>query len=1284
MPKLCGTVIHRFLLIVILTTVAQAQEPRASFVAADKPLTAPSSRDASAIARDYLASAARQMNIAAQDLDSLFVTKEYKTAHNGVTHVVYRQQFQGIDVFNSEWVTNIDRDGSILSAGGTLYGSPGLATIPDAMSSMRAVRAAAAEVNPRIAAAYQPTVSMRRARRADAVVYSGGDFGDDIEGRLVWYPSRGALRLAWVMTVTDEDRVNRYDVAVEDATGAILAKQPLTFFFQAPPKGLVYDKGSPQPTPAGVVVTSPPQFVDRVSVPLVGDPVASPRGWVLNNETAGNNTTVGENRLGLAFIRPVPTRAANGDFSFPLTTGPGAPDPILFADAVNTNLFYWVNRAHDLHYQYGFDEAAGNYQNDNFGHGGVGGDAVYAYTHYAASATVGPSLNNAFFTVADLDDGGPAQMAMFVGYSTAAGYFTDSALDANVIVHEYTHGVSLRLVRLGYSTFQTAAMGEAWSDFFALEYLTPDGAPPDGVYLPGEYFFALFGSGLRTHPFSTRLDVNPLTYANLGAVNANGPEVHADGEIWVEALVEARANLIQQFGEAEGRRRIRLLVLDGMKLSVPAPSMVDMRDAILLADRVDFKGESQSQLWAAFAKRGLGTLAYAPSGDSVHIVPSFDLPSPTGKLKFFDDPLVGGETVRVLLADSNNNQPVVRIQLTGSAGDLEDLLLRRVGSVYFGSIPSSRNFVNKQNGTLNLIPGDAASAYYVDYDPGGEPAKLIQATVNSKPPYSISSFAPSFSFSNETRITTVRAPVTLALPFEFPFFSKKYRSMTIYPAGVLAFGFSAFTSLFGGGCNDLTELARLPAVAPLFANLTFGTAQPNEGIFLSVVGRTLTIRWAAETLTPFAVGNPVNFAVTIGDDGVIQFFYGSGNASFATTINGSNCGQSPVIGISNGHEAFTQSVLVSTLTNGVSLRFDPPFNFSSFPVATVEQPARGETVREVLTVSGIAYDSDATVSRVDIFIDGVQRRVAGLTVSRPDFCAQQNVRGCPLVGYATSFDVAALGLAPGAHTLFIRVSNTRGSFTDAPATPVSFTVDAGPGRLPKGAIEFPASGATLSGVVQFRGFAYLDDLRVTRVDLLIDGLTYPGASYGLARTDICNPLPTPKPPNCNNVGWTVTFDTRIGVPPLPDGPHGAQLRVLDETGRFTLLPDSPLPFTVNNGAQTFPVGALTSHKPNDHLSGIVTVSGYAYSPGGQVTSVTILMDGQALANAAYGAPRPEDCAKLTNVAACPNIGFSGILDTRNLPNGPHVLGVLIRNDQGLSIITPRLDRNGMNVVVDNP
>ena len=66
-----------------------------------------------------------------------------------------------------------------------------------------------------------------------------------------------------------------------------------------------------------------------------------------------------------------------------------------------------------------------------------------------------------------------------------------------------------------------------------------------GKKLLGEYFLQNFGTGIRTRPYSTNLDVNPLTYRELGHVSRI-LDVHADGEIWVEALWELRANLIRQ------------------------------------------------------------------------------------------------------------------------------------------------------------------------------------------------------------------------------------------------------------------------------------------------------------------------------------------------------------------------------------------------------------------------------------------------------------------------------------------------------------------------------------------------------------------------------------------------------------------------------------------------------------------------------------------------------------------------------------------------------------------
>src|SRR5215212_2814245 len=46
----------------------------------------------------------------------LYLAQEYKTGHNGVTHLVYRQRFQGLDIHNAEWRVNVDGEGRVLNA----------------------------------------------------------------------------------------------------------------------------------------------------------------------------------------------------------------------------------------------------------------------------------------------------------------------------------------------------------------------------------------------------------------------------------------------------------------------------------------------------------------------------------------------------------------------------------------------------------------------------------------------------------------------------------------------------------------------------------------------------------------------------------------------------------------------------------------------------------------------------------------------------------------------------------------------------------------------------------------------------------------------------------------------------------------------------------------------------------------------------------------------------------------------------------------------------------------
>jgi extracellular elastinolytic metalloproteinase len=74
---------------------------------------------------------------------------------------------------------------------------------------------------------------------------------------------------------------------------------------------------------------------------------------------------------------------------------------------VVANLFYANNMIHDVLHRYGFDEEAGNFQVNNYGRGGTGGDAVNA------EAADGGGINNANFSTPALDGGAP-RMQMFL------------------------------------------------------------------------------------------------------------------------------------------------------------------------------------------------------------------------------------------------------------------------------------------------------------------------------------------------------------------------------------------------------------------------------------------------------------------------------------------------------------------------------------------------------------------------------------------------------------------------------------------------------------------------------------------------------------------------------------------------------------------------------------------------------------------------------------------------------------------------------------------------------
>ncbi|MEP6814946.1 MAG: M36 family metallopeptidase, partial [Marmoricola sp.] len=310
-------------------------------------------------------------------------------------------------------------------------------------------------------------------------------------------------------------------------------------------------------------------------------------------------------------------------------------------DAVQ--VFYYVNRFHD-HLRagpIGFTRAAGNFE-------AVDDDAVQAQPDDGADTAGGHPdsghVDNA--NMATPADGIAPVMQMFLFHDPAdpSDPFLQSngGDEADIVYHEYTHGLSNRLVvdAAGNSTLgniQAGSMGEAWSDWYAMDFLNNLGFQKDTA-APGEVrvgdYVSVGQDAIRTQPLdcpvgstSAKCPGTPgagsggYTYGDFGQIIGR-PEVHADGEIWGETLWDLRSAL--------GSKVTESLVTRAMELSPSNPSYLDERNAILQADTVTRKGAQLNKIWKVFAHRGMGYFAGSVDGDDALPVEDFSRPPPAG------------------------------------------------------------------------------------------------------------------------------------------------------------------------------------------------------------------------------------------------------------------------------------------------------------------------------------------------------------------------------------------------------------------------------------------------------------------------------------------------------------------------------------------------------------------------------------------------------------------------------------------------------------------------------
>jgi uncharacterized repeat protein (TIGR01451 family) len=587
--------------------------------------------------------------------------REFVTPHSGLRTVIWEQELDGISIFEAVLISHTSKDGELVNLSSQFIpaaaqaadlGTPNrqlLAKTP-LISAAKAIALAMTNLGENleesdVIISERSSVSAEQRQRLQAALLAG-----DADAKLIWLPmSQQSLRLCWQVILTSRARGEMYLLLVDAGSGEPQVRHRLTEYL-TDATYRVWTSDSPSPFSPGYSTpqTNQPPVVPRQLITLSAlNTNASPNGWIDdgNNETSGNNVDAhtdrnADNVPDLPRPQGNPTRVF--DFTLDLTQPPSA-----YTNASVVQLFYWNNWMHDKLYELGFTEAAGNFQNNNFGRGGAGNDAVQA------DAEDGSGTDNANFSTPP--DGSPGRMQMYV--FTGPTPDRDGDLDAEVVLHEYTHGLSNRRVGggVGISALQSGGMGEGWSDFYGLSLLSEAGDDVNGVYAAGAYASFLINSseyrnyyfGIRRYPYCTDMTKNPLTLNDIDSAQADNcssgapynteffgscstasaSEVHNIGEVWCVTLWEARANLINKYGWAVGNQLVLKLVTDGMNLSPPNPTILQARDAILQADQVYTGGANRAALWAAFAKRGMGLTAFVPSSSTTTgVIQKFDLP----------------------------------------------------------------------------------------------------------------------------------------------------------------------------------------------------------------------------------------------------------------------------------------------------------------------------------------------------------------------------------------------------------------------------------------------------------------------------------------------------------------------------------------------------------------------------------------------------------------------------------------------------------------------------------
>ncbi len=400
-------------------------------------------------ALDLVKNNAKALGLTEEGISASIVSSAYNNDIAGTQMVYLLQGYKGLPVYN-KLQTLAFKNGKLLSATGdwikNIQELNAGASAQPSVTAEAAVKTAMAKKNvfPAITGASRPVNGLQKQEFGKMDVSL-----ENVTAELMWVPVNNgkSVELAWQVFFVPKTSSDYWLIRVDANTNAVLGETNLTVYcnFDSKEKHSHSDDCTVPSNPGtenrNKAVLESPQIVNNAQYRVIPFPAESPKhnngipalvsnpwnaapnnattlkwhsdGTLDYNYTRGNNVWAYQDRL----KTNTPTVAASA-------TSTTSPDPLTFnfipdftsAPTITspqqnqqfniTNLFYWNNVTHDVLYQYGFTEAAGNFQASNLGRGGVGNDYVLA------EAQDGNGTNNANFSTPA--DGGRPRMQMYL------------------------------------------------------------------------------------------------------------------------------------------------------------------------------------------------------------------------------------------------------------------------------------------------------------------------------------------------------------------------------------------------------------------------------------------------------------------------------------------------------------------------------------------------------------------------------------------------------------------------------------------------------------------------------------------------------------------------------------------------------------------------------------------------------------------------------------------------------------------------------------------------------